>query len=232
MKTAAHFTPASLKFLKGLKRNNDRDWFNARKHLYEAEVKAPMLAVIAEVNDALADFAPQFVRDPAKCMMRIYRDIRFSSNKQPYKSNIAAWWARAGLEKTSGAGFYLELSPDALRIAAGAYLPEKDQLLAIRRMLLEEHEALRKLLSAKYLKGRMEPFDGQKMTRGPKGFPADHPALDLILHRQWGIMATLPAEVALSPALGKEIVSRFKLALPLVELLNRPLTPRPKSLML
>ena len=229
MTTSTHFNPAALKFLKALKRNNERDWFNARKDVYEAELKTPMLAVIAEVNDAFAGFAPQFVRNPAKCMMRIYRDIRFSPNKQPYKTNVAAWWARAGLEKTSGAGFYLELSPDALRIAAGAYMPEKNQLLAIRRMLLDDHEELRRLLSAKYLKGRMEPFDGQKMTRGPKGFPADHPALDLILHRQWGIMATLPAEIALSSILGKEIVSRFQLALPMVELLNRPLTAKAKS---
>ena len=228
---SAHFSPAALKFLKSLRRNNDRDWFNARKDVYEAELKTPMLAVITQVNDALADFAPQFVRDPAKCMMRIYRDIRFSPNKQPYKTNIAAWWASAGLEKTSGAGFYLELSPDALRIAAGAYMPEKDQLLAIRRMLLDKHDELRRLFSVKYLKGRMEPFDGQKMTRGPKGFPAEHPALDLILHRQWGIMATLPTEVALSPVLGKEIVSRFQLALPLVELLNKPLTAKSKPVL-
>ena len=228
---SAHFSPAALKFLKSLRRNNDRDWFNARKDVYEAELKTPMLAVITQVNDALADFAPQFVRDPAKCMMRIYRDIRFSPNKQPYKTNIAAWWASAGLEKTSGAGFYLELSPDALRIAAGAYMPEKDQLLAIRRMLLDKHDELRRLFSVKYLKGRMEPFDGQKMTRGPKGFPVEHPALDLILHRQWGIMATLPTEVALSPVLGKEIVSRFQLALPLVELLNKPLTAKSKPVL-
>ncbi len=228
-KMSTHFTPAALKFLNGLKRNNDRDWFNARKDVYEAQLKAPMLALIAETNDALAGFAPEFVRDPAKCMMRIYRDIRFSPNKQPYKINVAAWWARAGLEKTSGAGFYLELSPDALRIAAGAYMPEKEQLLAIRRMLLDRHKELRRLLSTKYLKGRMEPFDGQKMTRGPKGFPLDHPALDLILHRQWGVMATLPTEIALSPILGKQIVSRFQLALPMVELLNGPLTAKSKS---
>ncbi len=229
MNMSAHFNPAALKFLKALKRHNDREWFNARKDVYETELKTPMLAVIAQINDALAGFAPHFVRDPAKCMMRIYRDIRFSPNKQPYKTNVAAWWARTGLEKTSGAGFYLELSTDALRIAAGAYMPEKDQLFAIRRMLLDNHEELRRLFSTKYLKGRMEPFDGQKMRRGPKGFPADHPALDLILHRQWGVMATLPPETALLPILGKEVISRFQLALPMIELLNGPLTMRTKS---
>ena len=92
---SAHFTEASLKFLRGLKRNNDRDWFEPRKHIYEAEIKAPMLAVIDEVAAALADFAPEFVRPANKCMMRIYRDIRFAKDKRPYKSSIAAWWGAA-----------------------------------------------------------------------------------------------------------------------------------------
>jgi uncharacterized protein (DUF2461 family) len=108
-------------------------------------------------------------------------------------------------------------------------MPEKDQLLAIRRMLLERHEELRKLMSAKQLKGKLKPFDGLKMTRGPKGFPADHPAMDLILCRQWGVSGDLPVATALSPTLVKEIVARFKLALPLVRLLNEPLAPKPKT---
>ncbi len=188
-----------------------------------------MLAVIEEINGSLADFAPEFVRPPQKIMMRIYRDIRFSKNKQPYKTHVAAWWARQGLEKTSGAGFYLHIGVDEVRIAAGCYMPEKDQLLAIRRMLLERHEDLRAFMGKKHLKGKMTPFDGHKMNRGPKGFPADHPALDLILCRQWGVSAGLPAETALGPGLLKEIVTRFKLAAPMVRLLNEPLAGKPKQ---
>ena len=101
-----------MKFLKGLKRNNDREWFNARKDVYETELKAPMLALIGEINGGLAGFAPVHVRPPEKCMMRIYRDIRFSNDKRPYKTHMAAWWARQGMEKTSGGGFYLHVSAD------------------------------------------------------------------------------------------------------------------------
>ena len=226
---SAHFTEAAIKFLRGLKRNNDRDWFEPRKGVYEAELKAPMLAVIEAVNEALSGFAPEFVRPAPKSMMRIYRDIRFSKNKQPYKSNVAAWWARQGLEKTSGAGFYFHLSVDELHIAAGAYMPEKDQLLAIRRMLLERHEELRRTMSKKTLQGKLTEFDGLKMARGPKGFPAGHPAMDLILQRQWGVSAALPAQVALGPGLVKQIVSRFKLAAPMVRLLNEPLVTAAKK---
>lgn len=225
----SHFNEAAIKFLKGLKKNNEREWFDARKGIYETELKAPMLALIEEINGELADFAPEFVRPPQKIMMRIYRDIRFSKNKQPYKTHVAAWWARQGLEKTSGGGFYLQVGVDEVRIAAGCYMPEKDQLLAIRRMLLERHEDFRKFMSRKQLKGKMEPFDGLKMARGPKGFPAEHPAMDLILCRQWGVSGGLPAETALGPGLLKEIVSRFKLATPLVQLLNEPLAGKPKQ---
>ncbi len=225
-----HFNEAAFKFLRGLKRHNDREWFNARKPIYEAELKAPMLALIAAINEELAGFAPEFVRDPAKCFFRIYRDTRFSANKLPYKDHAAAWWVRQGLGKTSGAGFYFELTPAQITIAAGCYMPEREQLLAIRRHLLERHEDFRKLIGAKKLQALgMTAFEPAKMTRPPKGFSADHPAIDLILQRQWGVAAHLPAEVALTPSLARELIERFRAAAPLVALLNEPLVPAPKS---
>jgi uncharacterized protein (TIGR02453 family) len=221
------FTAESLKFLRGLKRNNDRNWFDPRKPVYERALKAPMLALIGEVNDALTDFAPEYIRPPQKAMMRIYRDIRFSSDKRPYKSNIAAWWARAGLEKTSGGGFYFELNGTGLTIAAGVYMPERDQLLAIRRYLSatggNHHAELRKVLADKKLNALLHPFDGLRLTRAPKGFAPEDPAIDLLLCRQWGVSASLPAEEALKPDLVRQIVDRFKRATPLVTLLNAPL---------
>ena len=224
-----HFSEAAVKFLRGIARNNDREWFEPRKAIYEAELKAPMLALIGEINEALHDFAPEYVRPPQKSLMRVYRDVRFSKDKKPYKTNIAAWWARTGLEKTSGGGFYFEMNATELTIAAGCYMPQKDQLLAIRRMLLERHEEYRGIVRSKKLLAALTPFDGLKMTRGPKGFPTEHPALDLILQRQWGVSSKLPVDVALQPNLRHEIVKRFKLAAPLVSLLNEPLVERPRK---
>ncbi len=231
---AVHFSPSAPKFLRALKRNNDREWFNARKALYERELKAPMLALIAEVNERLLDFAPQHVRPPQKIAMRIYRDIRFSPDKRPYKHNAAAWWAREGLQKTSGAGFYFEINGTEITIAAGAYMPEREQLLAIRRHLLEHHEEMRRILANRRLKAVLSEFDeegrgGRKLTRAPKGFPPDHPAIDLILHRQWGVSAMLPVANALRPTLAKEIADRFRLATPLIDFLNTPLQPKPRK---
>jgi uncharacterized protein (TIGR02453 family) len=225
-----HFNEAAFKFLRSLKRNNDREWFNPRKPIYEAEVKAPMLALIGAINDAFADFAPEFVRDPAKCMMRIYRDTRFSKNKLPYKDHAAAWWARRGMEKTSGGGFYFDLSPTQITIAAGCYMPEREQLLAIRRHLLDRHEEFRKLAGSRKLKALgMTPLEPVMMTRPPKGFAVNHPAIDLIMQRQWGVSAHLPAEMALEPTLTAEVVKRFRAVAPLVSLLNEPLVPAVKA---
>jgi len=228
------FTPEALKFLRGLKRHNDRAWFAPRKPIYERELKAPMLALIEEVNHALVDFAPDHVRPPHKSHFRIYRDTRFAADKRPYKSHIAAWWACAGMEKTSGAGFYFHLSSTETVIAAGAYMPGPEQLLAIRRYLADHHAELRTLLASHKLRAAMDEFEGNPLTRPPRGFSADSPALDLILCRQWGVSASLPAEAATSPTLLREITTRFAMAAPIVHLLNRAISEakpaiRPKN---
>jgi uncharacterized protein (TIGR02453 family) len=217
------FSEDSLKFLRGLKRNNRREWFDPRKPLFETTLKAPMLQVIEAVTAAMSDFAPDHVRPAAKCMMRIYRDTRFSNDKTPYKTQVAAWWARHGLEKTSGAGFYLHLAADNLTIAAGVYMPQREQLAAIRAFLLDHHQELRRLLEDKKLLRLFSLDPGERLVRPPKGFPADHPAIDLLKCRQWAVFARLPAEEALSPKLAKTVAERFRHAAPLVRLLNAPL---------
>jgi len=221
-----HFTPEALKFLRGLKRHNDRAWFEPRKPIFERELKAPMLALIEQINHALADFAPDHIRPPHKSLFRIYRDTRFAADKRPYKSHIAAWWACSGMEKTSGAGFYFHVSAKETIIAAGIYMPSPTQTLAIRRHLLDHHAELRAFLADRKLRATMSEFEGNRLTRPPRGFPADSPALDLLLCRQWGVAATLPAELATQPTLLKEITRRFALAAPLVHFLNTPLTPQ------
>jgi len=225
---AIYFSNEAIKFLRGLKRNNDRVWFEARRGVFEKELKEPMLKLIGEVNEAMVEFAPMHVRPPQKIMMRIYRDIRFAKDKRPYKTHISAWWVRDGLEKTSGAGFYFHVSPEEVVIAAGVYMPEREQLLAIRRHLAEHHVEFRKLMKGKKLRSLMEENDGVALTRAPKGFPEDHPAIDLLKNRQWGVSSRLPGERATSKGLVKDVVERFKAAAPMIELLNAPLVGKPK----
>jgi len=221
-----HYTPEALKFFRGLKRNNDREWFNTRKAVYEREVKAPTAALVLAINEAMLRFAPENVQPPQKAMMRIYRDIRFSSDKRPYKIHQGVWWSRAGLEKTSGGGFYFDLAGDQVTIAAGVFMPEREQLLAIRRHIELHHQEMRRILASKKLRSLMGETDGHKLTRPPKSFAPDSPAIDLLLNRQWGLVTKLPAETATKPGLLKEILKRFEAAAPLVTLLNDPLAAK------
>ena len=138
--------------------------------MYETELKAPLLALIEELNEGLAGFAPEHVRPAPKSMMRIYRDIRFSANKAPYKTQVAAWWAKEGMAKTTGAGFYLSVSATELTVAAGVYAPDKGQLLALRRHLAEHAGEFRSLVKAAGRRGLLELSAGEPMTRPPKGF--------------------------------------------------------------
>jgi uncharacterized protein (TIGR02453 family) len=230
MTTASHpasgqpyFQASALSFLRGLKKNNRREWFEAHKPQFERELKQPMLALIETINHAMEDFAPAHVRPPQKIMMRIYRDIRFSPDKRPYKTHISAWWSRDGLEKTSGGGYYMHISPEEVLVAAGVYMPEREQLLAIRKYLMEHHTEVRRLLNDRALRRRMNSFSGMPLTRAPKGFPAEHPAIDLILCRQWGLEAKLEPSIALGKNLAKEMIAHFRLAAPLVDALNTPL---------
>jgi uncharacterized protein (TIGR02453 family) len=231
---SAHLRPEALKFLRGLEKNNDREWFNERKAVYEAELKEPMLAVIRKITDAMMEFAPNHVRPAEKSLFRIYRDTRFSNNKLPYKTHVAAWWSHTGMDKTSGAGYYFQVSPKGVVIAAGAYMPEKDQLAAIRNWLLENHVAFHKLLNKPAVKKTFTEFEGEALTRPPKGFPPDHPAMDLIKCKQWGLSATLPAESALEPNFAQTVIRHFKLLAPVVDALNTPiaasLAPKKKVL--
>lgn len=217
------FSPEALKFLRGLARNNDREWFEARRAVYEREVKERMVSVVEEINHELAEFAPEHVRDPRKAIFRIYRDTRFSADKRPYKTHIGVWWVRRGFEKTSGAGFYFHISAKETTIAAGCYMPTPDQLLAIRRHIDANYDEIKEILADRKLKSVMQEWDGEAMKRVPKGFSPESPAAELLKCRRWGLSATLPAELASDPKLVKEIARRFKAATPLVRFLNAPL---------
>jgi len=211
-----------MKFLRGVKRHNEREWFNARKHIYESELKTPMLALVEEITAAMADFAPEHMRPANKIMMRIYRDTRFSHDKRPYKTHLAAWWSPRGMEKTSGGGYYMQVGPQGVMVAAGVYMPEREQLLALRRWMAEHYNEYRALLKAarKSKAAGLTEIEADALTRMPKGFASDHPADELLRAKNWGVRASLPAELALQPMLAREIVRRMRLAAPVVDALN------------
>jgi len=215
------FSPDALKFLRSLKRNNRREWFQPRKEIFETKLKAPMVELVEAINAELLDFAPEHITDPKKAVYRIYRDTRFSADKTPYKTHIAAIFPDRSLGKQSAAGFYFHLNEKSVGIAAGSYMPGPDELRAVRTWLAENHAAFRKASRGpEKLLGKLE---GSSVTRIPKGFDASHPAEDLIRMKQWLYWVELDATLATTPRLLPELVKRFRAAAPVIAMLNAPL---------
>ena len=223
------FPDEALTFFRGLARNNTREWFQPRKAIYDERVKAPMVELVGAVNRALARFAPEYVNEPEKAVYRVYRDTRFSSDKTPYKTHVAAIFPRRGLEKHGCAGLYFSVSHKEVEVAGGVYMPGPDQLRAIRTHLAEHHERFTRLIRGRNLRTLLGEMQGEQLARVPKGFPADHPAASLIRRKQWLWDMTLDSSVATTPKVYDEVVNRFRAMIPVVEFLNEPLIAAQKK---
>ena len=225
---ASGFPAEGLAFLKALKKHNDRDWFQARKDVFETKVKAPMIELIEGVNKALHDFAPDYENDPKKALYRIYRDTRFSNDKTPYKTHIAAIFPRRGLGKHVSAGFYFQISPEGVGLAAGAYMPGPEELYAIRSWLTDHHKDFAK--ASQNAEKVIGPLQGSSLVRSPKGFDPEHPAAELVRRKQWFYWKELGTDLATSPKLLAETIRHFRAARPVIDLLNSSLSSKPKNL--
>ena len=140
------FTPRSLAFLRGLARNNRRDWFEEHRGDYESALLEPMRALIEELDVRLARLAPEIVGDPKRSLFRIYRDVRFSKDKSPYKVHAACWLFhrdashRVGQESHGGgAGFYFHLQPGRSMDGGGLWMPPREALGKLRDAMTEYH---------------------------------------------------------------------------------------------
>jgi uncharacterized protein (TIGR02453 family) len=210
-------------FFRSLKRNNRREWFQPRKHVFEQHVKEPMIELVTALNRDFAKFAPEYVTDPKKAIFRIYRDTRFSADKTPYKTHIAASFARRGGERLAAGGFYFSVSHDQIEVAGGIYHPEPETMLVVRNHIAEHHQDLRRLLADRKIRRLLGDVQGDALTRAPKGFDPAHPAINLIKMKDWILDTTLDPSLGTSPRLYKELADRFRAMTPLIEFLNRPL---------
>src|SRR6476619_2195447 len=129
-----------------------------------------MLELVTALMRRLADFAPHHVGDPNKAIYRIYRDTRFSKNKTPYKTHIAAVFPRRDLEKHGGAGYYFSVSPDEIEVGGGVYMPSPESLRAIREHLAGAHQEFRRIVAARPVRRLFGEVYGDRLTRVPKGF--------------------------------------------------------------
>ena len=219
----AGFPQEMIQFFRGLKRNNRREWFQPRKHLFEQHVKAPMLELVAALNTQLASFAPEYVTDPTKAIFRIYRDTRFSADKTPYKTQVAASFRRRGPKHVHLGGFYFSVSSDAIEVAGGLYHPPPETMLLVRTHISENYPELQRIVANRKARRLMGELQGDELTRAPKGFDPRHPAAGFIKKKDWILDAVLDPGLATTPKLYSEITDRFRVITPFIEYLNRAL---------
>jgi uncharacterized protein (TIGR02453 family) len=221
------FPKEGMAFLRALKKNNDREWFAPRKATFEATVKQPMIELVGALHKEMLRFAPDYVGDAAKCVYRIYRDTRFSSNKTPYKTFASALFLRKNFDKYTGsAAYYFAVSPDKIEVAGGVYTPDRDVLLEVRQHIAANHKRFLAILGTAKVKKLLGELQGESLSRAPKGFDPEHPAADLIRRKSFLLDVTLDPKFATTPDLFKELTARIEAMTPFVEFLNEPLVAR------
>lgn len=235
----ARFAPAALTFLRQLSRNNRKEWFEEHRDRYERDVRTPLLALVEEVDARLGDVAPEIVGERRRSVFRIHRDVRFSKDKSPYKTNAAVWFyhrdvprARrgdtAGGNVHGGAGFYFQLAPGECFSGGGMWMPPREALGAIRDRLAARQPEWEAIVEAPAFRRRFGALDEEAMlTRTPRGIAPDHPAARWLRFQSFTAGRAMTEAEATGAALAERLVKDFVVLLPMVRWLNQALGLQP-----
>ena len=215
----SHIDERFLDFLRELELNNDRDWFKANKKRFENEVKRPFEALVQEVIDVVAKVDGAIDIEPKDAVFRIYRDTRFSKDKTPYKTHMGAVVGPGGRRALDSIGVYFEVSGHRLGIASGLYMPDKDRLLAVRRLIMSRGAELEKVLKGAKFKRLFGEIQGEKNKVLPKEFKEVAKSRPLLFNKQFYCWAEYDPEEAKRDDLPKFVLDHYKAALPLNEFL-------------
>jgi len=213
----------TMQFLAELKANNNREWFAANKPRYEAAKKEfeqfvdGLIAGIAGFDPAVAHFTAK------ECVFRIYRDVRFSADKSPYKTHFGAHVTAASKKSEihTRAGYYIHIEPGGCMLAGGAYVPESVWLKAIRQEIAYHFEEFRGILDGKDFKQYFGEIAGEKLKKTPSDYAADHPAIEFLKHKSFLATHKPSDEIAMSGNFLEHCTRVFKALAPLDRFLNR-----------
>ncbi len=220
---AEFFGEDTFSFLSRLGENNNRDWFHEHKHEYEAMVREPALDFIRAMKPELARFAPHFVAVDKKVggsLMRVYRDVRFGKNKQPYKTNIGIQFRHELGKDVHAPGFYLHIEAGEAFVGAGIWHPDSETLKKIRTYIDAHPTRWQDALNDKAL-NKAFSLAGDSLKRAPKGYPMDHPMIEDLKRKDFIAIAPLMPELILQDDLVGLIGSYFETATPLMQQLCR-----------
>ena len=215
------FTKAAFNFLDELAANNNRAWFEANKPRYESLVREPALEFITAMGPALEKFAPNFRAEPRKMggsLMRVFRDTRFARDKTPYKTNIGIQFRHALGKDVHAPGFYLHVANDGCFLGAGCWHPEAAALGRIRDLIAAQPKRWIAARDERKFAARWS-LAGDSLTRPPRGYPADHPALEDLKRKDFIALVSLAAAEVTGSGLVKLAGARFAAAAPLMKFL-------------
>jgi uncharacterized protein (TIGR02453 family) len=223
------FTREAIQFLVDLAANNDRAWFQPRKAEFERLLKEPMEQLCVALEQQFRAREIPLRADPAKSPFRIYRDTRFSKDKSPYKTHLAASfaWAGDGIDAAAGrshtddvhaSGGYFHLQPGEIYVGGGVWRPDASWLSAFRARIVEDDDSFRAVVEAPAFRETFGSVgdDGESLKRVPAGFPADHPAADLLRKENVTFGRRLSDREALSPRLPTVLADAFAAGTPLL----------------
>lgn len=214
---------STVKFLKDLKKNNNKPWFDKNRKVYEA-AKADFAAFIQQVIELHSKKDPSIKQLTAKdCMFRINRDIRFSKDKSPYKTNFGASINKSGKKAMSSAGYYFHLEPGGCFAGGGLYMPMPDELKKLRQEIDYNFNDFKKLLNGKKFKsiyGDLDKSPEFLLSRVPKGYEPDNPAAEYLRLKSYIAMVNIPDTSLTSKDLLKNTLAAFDALQPVIYFIN------------
>ncbi|MCU1268339.1 MAG: hypothetical protein JWM21_4657 [Acidobacteria bacterium] len=225
MSKSIHFTPEFFKFLSQLKRHNNREWFLKNKHRYEQDVRDPFLKFIEDFGPRLHKISPHFIADSRRSggsLLRIYRDMRFRPDGDPYQTKAAARFPHVAWKQTTAPGFYLHLEPGSSFFAGGLWRPDPEPRNAIREAIVNEPAAWKKAVSGRKFKAA-GGLSGDVMQRMPPGYDPDHPLAEDLKRKDFITAASFTDQQVCASDFLDRITTTVEAVAPFMEFLTRAL---------
>jgi uncharacterized protein (TIGR02453 family) len=217
---AAYFDKSYIQFFKSLEKNNNKDWFDQNRAVYENQIKKPFEIFTKDLAEAISAFDPEVSTDYKNAIFRINRDIRFAKDKSPYKLNRSCAISKYGKKDHATPGYYVEISAHKIGLAGGAWAPTTAHIASIRQEIAYNMKAFDTLVKDKKFINAFGDIKGERLVKAPKGFEEEALTQPLILNKEWYYWVELSPELIISDALLPEIIKRFKTILPLNQFLR------------
>lgn len=222
MEQHCYFTGDLFRFLEELRRHNERDWFQRNRERYETAVRGPFISFIGDLGAPLKKINPHMIADPRPVggsMMRIYRDIRFSRDKTPYKTSVAAhFWDVRGKDGATPA-YYLRLEPGRSMVGAGIWRPQAEALKKIRDTILADSKRWRRVTSAAEFRSSCG-MAGESLKRPPAGYDPKHPLIEDIKRKDFATSSPLDDREVCGPDFMKCVLDAFRASAPFIAFLS------------